>query len=349
MKKIISTVLALLFCFSFNFLCIKAEDNNSFDNKYLNDIGEIVSGGTVTINGNVNKLYVEFSNSSQAISDLKGKIPLLLLEISQYGNLGDLSVNNWQEYRNTFIEYLNDCEESDKYEEDIVILDCFFDIFENKYINDEILEIIDSYSTANMNNYDYELAVLLPYDSKFSSDYRQQYCFVNASGTFNRTDAVDYAKQYATSPNTSSYYYFTFGDCANFVSQIFEAGGLNQSSGTNVNYGWWHHYSNGTHSHSYAWSTVEEMVTYFTVTYSCTTIYNLTNNVSKGDAIALDDTNDGDWDHVGFVVDKKTSLTNGYYNCEIAQHTTNYCEWISSSKNKWENYSGSGKYARIRV
>ncbi len=347
MKKIVSLILALLVCVNFNNVNIEAEEF-SFENKYLEDISTIVPGGEVKLDGEWNKLYVVFNNQNQAINSLKVKIPLFLLEIKQYGNLDDLSVNNWNEYRIKFREFLNNYN-GDNFDEDIVTLSCFFDIFDNKYKNEEILEIANSYTNNNMNVYNKTLALLLPYESKFSSDYRKEHNSINAAGTFNKTAAINYAIQYATSPNIANYYYFTFGDCANFVSQIFEAGGLIQSSGTNIYYGWWHHYSNGTHTHSNAWSTVEEMVTYFTVAYSCSTIYSFTNNLSAGNAIALDETNDGDWDHVAFVVNKATVATGGYFDCRIAQHTSNYCEWISSSKNKWESYSGSCKYARIRA
>ena len=60
-------------------------------------------------------------------------------------------------------------------------------------------------------------------------------------------------------------------------------------------------------------------------------------------------TNDGNWDHIGFVVDKKRTKTNGYYDYKVAQHTSDYLAWTSSSTNNWENQGANGgTYGRVR-
>ncbi len=192
--------------------------------------------------------------------------------------------------------------------------------------------------------------MLLPYDSVLSLEYQQnRNASIMAAGSFSRDAAINYANQYAYYPNTANYHYFLTSDCANFVSQIFEAAGLIQSSGSNVDYGWWHHYSSGTHTHSKAWSYAHHLAVYFTVPYSTAYISSFTLNITAGDAIVLDYTNDDGWDHAGFVVEKASIITSGYYDCKIAQHITNYNAWISSGTNNWENYSGVGKYGRIRA
>lgn len=77
--------------------------------------------------------------------------------------------------------------------------------------------------------------------------------------------------------------------------------------------------------------------------YSTTNHSNFKTNISKGSFIVADFDNDGDWDHCGFVSDKKSD------DYKVAQHTSNYNEWVSSSKNNWDNIgSDGGKYARIR-
>ena len=71
--------------------------------------------------------------------------------------------------------------------------------------------------------------------------------------------------------------------------------------------------------------------------------------VQAGDFIAADFDDDGVWDHMGFVTDVETSMTSGYYNYRVAQHTTNYVAWTTSTTNNWETIgSNGGRYARVR-
>ncbi|MGB9814145.1 MAG: amidase domain-containing protein [Thermovenabulum sp.] len=49
---------------------------------------------------------------------------------------------------------------------------------------------------------------------------------VNAG--YNRAYAKDYAEKYAENPNTAEYPYFVGADCANFISQVLERGGMRQ-------------------------------------------------------------------------------------------------------------------------
>jgi hypothetical protein len=49
---------------------------------------------------------------------------------------------------------------------------------------------------------------------------------LDANTVFNRADAKAYAEQYAENPNTTEYPYYSDGDCANFVSQVLENGGM---------------------------------------------------------------------------------------------------------------------------
>lgn len=60
--------------------------------------------------------------------------------------------------------------------------------------------------------------------------------------------------------------------------------------------------------------------------------------------------NDEDFDHVAFVVEADNYKANYsgkiYYDYKVAQHTSDYLEWTSSSKNGWENVGG--RYAIVR-
>ena len=52
---------------------------------------------------------------------------------------------------------------------------------------------------------------------------------------------------------------------------------------------------------------------------------------------------DGKWNHCAFVTDVGTRGTYGdqvYRDLKIAQHTTNYNAWVSSSTNNWEKNPG---------
>lgn len=74
--------------------------------------------------------------------------------------------------------------------------------------------------------------------------------------------------------------------------------------------------------------------------------------MSNGTFVVADFQNDGDWDHCGFVTqrDNYVGSSYGYYDYKIAQHTSNYHAWASSSENNWENIGNDGgKYARVRT
>lgn len=71
--------------------------------------------------------------------------------------------------------------------------------------------------------------------------------------------------------------------------------------------------------------------------------------MQAGDFILEDMYDDGDWNHVGFVVQVDDYLTNGYYDYFVAQHSGNYLAWTSSDTNGWENDEAEGdKYGIIR-
>lgn len=59
---------------------------------------------------------------------------------------------------------------------------------------------------------------------------------------------------------------------------------------------------------------------------------------------------DGDFDHVTFVVEADNYKSNYsgkiYYDYKVVQHTSDYLEWTSSSKNGWENVGG--RYEIVR-
>ena len=90
-----------------------------------------------------------------------------------------------------------------------------------------------------------------------------------------------------------------------------------------------------------------------------TQIYRLTKAVKKGDFIAYDRTGDGKWDHVAYVTGKsgkkKTIQQRRVYNIQIAQHTRDYCSWLTNvgeegRKNGWvPHYKKNYKKIRYTI
>ena len=67
--------------------------------------------------------------------------------------------------------------------------------------------------------------------------------------------------------------------------------------------------------------------------------------MKKGSFITEDKKGDGNWDHMGFVVKKGSTLTKTsgvkYYDFRVAQHSDDYDNWVSSVENGWETLKKS--------
>lgn len=333
-----------------------------YSTKLLENVDSIVDGGQIIVNGETNHLYRVFDDQEKAIADIKGKVPGLLSILSEEFNLSELSTDNWSDYRDAMFMLFDSANKPIDYEESNIefrILRAFFDIYENYDKNSEILAKVQNstYSRANAsldNDMVEELALLLPYTEPLVQDYlgnKSNGIIPYASGaTYNVTQAVNYANKYATSPNTPTYYYFNRGDCANFVSQILENAGVKQAVYSDVTKGWWHKREKGflgigyKHTHSHAWSLADTFARYQGVVYSTTNHNSFKANIKKGSFIVADYDRDGDWDHCGFVTDK---TSNDY---KVAQHTSNYNAWASTSTNNWDTLgTDGGKYGRVRM
>lgn len=146
------------------------------------------------------------------------------------------------------------------------------------------------------------------------------------------------------------------------MSQILEYSGVQQAVYSSEYSGWWHTNNKilGTidnYKHSRSWTMADTFARYMGVTVSTTNLYSWSLGLNEGDFIALDFSNDGSWDHLGYVTAKSSSLLSysvpsrevslSYFNFKVAQHTSNYHEWANSSKNSWETYI-DGRYGRIR-
>lgn len=302
----------------------------------------------IDIHGLKENMLKEFLNQEKALKTIKTKYLKILENIQKEYNLQELSENNWKKY----YDYIKS---SSINEEERFLLLSFFDIFENKYKNNEIKKILED-KNKDEKEKNRIVAENLPYNSKFSKNYFkkiQEKQEKSLYSSFNINNAVKYAIKYAINANTNDYDNFS-GDCTNFVSQILEAGGINQDVYNSEYQGWWHKDNWYGHTHSVSWLRSDTFVRYMGVVDSTTDHFYFSTLLSKGNIIAKDNTNDGDWNHVGFVTKTHNYVGNyGYFDYKVAQHSSNYHAWTSSSTNGWEiNYNGGNnttpRYGKIR-
>lgn len=328
--------------------------------KTLQDIGNISVSNCVCIDGVRYKLYATFDEPECALQQVSDKCESLIRTLQNEYSLLPFGSDTWINYRNAMYDLLDDARCPTWYNEsnyEFSVLDAFFDIYENEFDNMEITKNVNNFmasKSANVRqNICTELLLSLPYTS-LSANGAESFAELNTTiAGFNRNAGIAYAIKYATSRNIPEYHSFTQGDCANFASQILEKGGVAQVVYSSQYSGWWHTKSVtrfGTiHTHSRSWTQADVFARYMGVGYKTTSNASFSANIVAGDFIALDKTNDGSWDHIGFVVDKKSTKTNGYYDYKVAQHTSDYLAWTSSSTNNWENQGANGgAYGRVR-
>lgn len=255
-------------------------------------------------------------------------------------------------------------------EEERELFKSFYDIYENESKNNAIISLLKS---KNKNAQE-ELAYLLPYNNPLVEDYFSTANATRSAQYFNRTLGRQYAIDHATSPNSDEYgiastWYLVTADCTNFASQILVAGGVDMhDSYPDETQGWWHRKVQDWHGNSYvwkhyysaAWVGADRFVRFMgTSGNEYTSFRTFSDKLISGDHIALDKENDGDWDHMGFVCDIGSYGTYSYTvdgvqrslyyrDFTVAQHTSNYFAWTSSSTNGWEVSNGNAKYAIVR-
>lgn len=300
-------------------------------------------------------LYVTFDSQEEALQDISSNLVIgTIMEMYGYSPISD---DNWKLYYDAMYELMDSPLRPEWYNEgntEFRQLRQFFDIYENKEKNDVIKSTILTSAISGGITPNIDVMSLLPYES---------YNTLNAVNTgisvasvvvngFNVDNGVAYAKKYAETAN-KSVYGTKSKDCTNFVSQILENGGIAQVKYSDEAKGWWHTTSSvhGStfHKYSISWVNADTFSRYMGVHYTSTSLYNFSKNLQRGDFIAADFDNDGDWDHMGFVVDRDSTTTNGYYDFKVAQHTDNYLAWATSDKNNWDQIArDGGKYGRIR-
>lgn len=213
-----------------------------------------------------------------------------------------------------------------------------------------------------------ELRIMLPYNTggaevieayKMEVSEPQIQLFAHSGNSkFSVEKGVTYAVKYATSPNTLNYGLLT-QDCTNFVSQIKHEGGVpfyktaSDSDGWNLKQN-----TTGTsvlpkYNYAARWVNADKFVKFFGVKskYAAssgryTSFVNFAAAIKKGSFIAYDKEGEGSWNHNAFVTylfhsgeSSRRNITyhgTTYKDFKVAQHTTNYHNWASDSKNGWE-------------
>lgn len=312
-------------------------------------------------------MYPTFDNPDEALETIVSKAKTTLSTLSSAYNLGPLTPDNWEKYYEALNMMLDDDNRPEWYNEssdEITTLRHFFDIYENTQSNKEIKEALYA-TTINMTARVRQdtavmqtLSLLLPDQTTLNNeDAALSPTPSNVRDTikgFDVSKGVAYATKYATRPNNRFYKYFNGGDCANFASQILEAGGVSQiNKYPDKAKGWWHVHDTSnafeTHMHSRSWTAAKTFAKYMGVTYKTRNNAMFSENIKKGDFIGADWESDGDCDHIGFITARASKKENGFYDYKVAQHTSNYNEWASSSENNWEIKGAKGTtYSRIR-
>ncbi|MGI6498488.1 MAG: amidase domain-containing protein [Oscillospiraceae bacterium] len=351
--------------------------------------GAISAKESVIINGGQNFLYPTFDDIDLALKNLERVAPNYCALVKENIDLKELYDSSYEELLKA--DVLPTGEEMNALEEKISgrsgqanlnltgkeislhnekeEFDFFYDIYENKAKNEEIMEYLNANPTPKIE----ELAFLLPYNTPLVQQYFEN-GEISLSATpqyFNTKLGINYASIHAENPASKTIYpYYSNGDCTNFVSQILIAGGVKMHDTYPDKYsGWWHRTStmpgSGTtvtlHTVSRSWSHADTFVRFMgTHGNEYTSFYTLSSKVAAGDFIALDHAKDGDWDHVGFVTlvgsynnykyknSSGVEVTKYYRDFKVAQHTLDYYDYVSSDRNGWETTDGTANYAIVR-
>lgn len=363
MKKILSVfmvVVSMISCI-FGMTCYASEyekdelRGNIYENQTSKKFS-MVEGEIVFINDMPNKLYITFESQSEAIESIKELIPELLLELASQYNLEELNNSNWIQYEDCMYQYREKCNDLSLLNQ-MDELVSFFDIYENYDKNIEIKALVDEYNEDNTEEIAEKLALLLPYYTTFVKDYFGD--IQSARSSFNINAAINYAVKHATDYNYLEYGYLGTRDCTNFVSQILENGGYEQEITDSVYSGWWHINHGYENEYSRSWTIADTFARYMGVGFTTHDNFDFSVNIQRGDFVALDTRNEGDWGHMGFVTNVDFMYEDGYHYQEnetgkyldykIAQHSDNYNAWASEEVNHWDEYEAKGaRYGRVR-
>lgn len=314
---------------------VKETMRNIIDkNEVLESYDKLISPTSLSLDNNEIPLYVTFNSQKDSLMKFKSEFSTELDLIKSTFQLDDINEKNYMNYFSHVITLTDsnaiNIERGNEMQE-------FFDIYENKYQNDEIISKVESSKKTRSNNDEIKEEIILLMPSYFDNDEKSRSLRSNV-GMPNLTGAINYAKKYATSPNPA-YRYFNGADCTNFVSQILNNGGIKQVSSTSKTSGWWYQSSN---NYSYSWTVANTFSKYMGRTRYNVTWNTFKSKLVKGSFIGKDNTDDGDLNHMAFITDIKSDKSQ----VQIAQHTDNYLKWSNSTG--WTNIGSKAVYYLVR-
>lgn len=301
-------------------------------NPLIEELGGAYIPSSIMIEGESNPLYCVFNDSEKAADTIAVKAAGLIQATQEFGDLPALSSSNWNDYRSAYWQLVSADGQYGESNPEFIWLMAYFDIADNNDANNQLLAeyrgIADTQTMQRTSPDMEQLIMQLPY-------YAPAVTRINsgAISTLLVSDinsAVQYAFAHAEEGTFNPAYYTFSSDCTNFASQIRKAGGLAEREG------FWKY--GGRYGSTRTWYNADAFAKYFGIGFSSTSHRTFSQRVSRGDFIGLDYGRDGSCDHVGFVVNKGGDI-GAYYNYQVAQHTSNYVDWTSSSRNKWETYN----------
>jgi hypothetical protein len=324
--------------------------NIDFQNIKLQNIGSMSTKYSLIINGEQNNLFPTFDEPVVALQNFKTAENELLNDLKNAYGLDELTNNNYEKYSAALDTYLGTSSTLKESSKDVSFFRSFIDIYKNDAANQDILNYIKDKTETELSN-DIIFISMLPYTTPLITEYNQQRKKSQLESALgisllslddSKTKEVAYAYTYAS--NRNSDYYASFdSDCTNFVSQILDASGRSHTSD------WWHFQVLGEDFQSLVWVNANAFVNYWGTTITTSSNYYLSANLQDGEFIGLDMSNDGSWDHCGFVIASNNYLTDEYYDYLVAQHSDDYIAWATSDTNGWDNYDHEGNYAIINL
>lgn len=294
------------------------------------------ASNTVSFQGSEFFLLDTLTNPDEALSHYAARYAAELGRVQTNASLPELSVYTAGHYKQLLIM------QDDSSATDLLPLLQFLDLYENPADNAQILEQLENFeaqvASGELTSSEALTLARMWLPTREENGNTGAGVSVRNSG-INLAAARAYAQRWATS------YHPTYGaarngwnvvaDCTNFASQILLAGGVSMDRYSNEAWGWWWTRQG---NHSISWVNANVFKNYMGSGYTTQNWNSFVANVRDGDFIAVDTTNDGTVDHMGFVHTKSGGRL------YIAQHTTNYLNWNGN----WPKYSGTGRYYRVR-
>lgn len=117
------------------------------------------------VNGVGAVLYPSFADLDAAIRDIAKACPRILGELQKAYSLEPLADKNWAVYQSAQKLYLEEPDRPEWYQEsmeEFVKLECFFDIYENAYQNDRLVQMAEKAASVEKLLEEKEFLQLLP-------------------------------------------------------------------------------------------------------------------------------------------------------------------------------------------